>query len=430
MEILRKLFSPLARVTSLKTSDLGAPMVIEPRRVIIPLEYSGQVLYKPLVSAGTAVRRNQIIGRSELDNCVHASISGVVTEIKSVWTARGFNVPAVVIDRNDEPPMSVEEMFEQFGIRYESASRVQKLKACGVPSPWTLAGRFHHEESSDDHPEITSIIIKGINEEPTVFTFAEMLKRHADRVKAGIARLKNLAPNAQITLTTPHDLRGWAVGKFGDDVRVVGLSDQYRDRIEPLVVKRLTGITVPNTLSYRTAGIAVISVEYLVKLADALDRTGPFVTKHLTITSSKDLRPIAVSFPVGTTIGSLLRSLGLNEVDYGRIIVGGPMKGNAQFSIDTPLTKSSHGLYLLSDEHIPEEVNLTCINCGRCTRACPVKLQVHLIGRCVEHGFLGEARRYQPGACNECGLCAYVCPSHRPLVQLIQMCNRQHGVPA
>jgi electron transport complex protein RnfC len=430
MEFIRKLFSPLAQVTSLKSFDLATPMVIEPRRVIIPLEYPGQVLYRPLVSAGTAVRKNQIIGRSELDNCVHASISGVVTEIKSVWTARGFNVPAVVIDRNDEPPLSVDEMFEQFGVRFESASRLQKLKACGVLSPWTLAGRFHHEEVSKGLPEVTRIIIKGINEEPTVFTFAELLRRLPDRIKSGIGGLKNIAPNAEIILTTPNNLRSWAASEFGDEARVVGLSDQYRERIERLVVKRLTGITVPNTLSYRTAGIAVISVEYLIKLAEALDRKGPFVTKHLTITSSNGFRPIAVSFPVGTTINTLLWSLGLDEADYGRIIVGGPMKGNAQFSIDTPLTKSSHGLYLLSEEHIPEEVNLTCINCGRCTRACPVKLQVHLIGRCVEHGFLGEARRYQPSACNECGLCTYVCPSHRPLVQLIQMCNRQDEVPA
>ena len=94
---------------------------------------------------------------------------------------------------------------------------------------------------------------------------------------------------------------------------------------------------------------------------------------------------------------------------------------NAQFTDETPLTKSSHGIYLVPREAIPEEVNLTCVNCGRCTRACPVRLQVHLIGRYVEHGLLAESKTFYPEACNACGLCTYVCPAHRPLVQLIKM---------
>jgi electron transport complex protein RnfC len=105
-------------------------------------------------------------------------------------------------------------------------------------------------------------------------------------------------------------------------------------------------------------------------------------------------------------------------------MVGGPMKGNAQFTGETPLTKSSHGIFLVPREAIPEEVNLTCINCGRCTRACPVRLQVHLIGRYVEHGLLAESKAFHPEACNACGLCTYVCPAHRPLVQLIKMSNQ------
>jgi electron transport complex protein RnfC len=54
-------------------------------------------------------------------------------------------------------------------------------------------------------------------------------------------------------------------------------------------------------------------------------------------------------------------------------------------------------------------------------RACPANLQVHMIGRCVQFGQVAEAVDYHPEACFDCGLCTFVCPARRPLVQLVNM---------
>ncbi|HUV29712.1 MAG TPA: 4Fe-4S dicluster domain-containing protein [Acidobacteriota bacterium] len=424
MNSIRTLFRTLGHIGDCASHEEKISAIADPPYVCIPLEYPGQILYKPLVQAGDTVRRNQIIGRSGQGNCVHASVSGTVKEIRPVWTARSYNVPSVVIERNGGAPLSVGEVFEQYGVRFASASRIQKMKALGVVSPWTLPGKFHREEEVEEFPEVRQIIIKGKNEEPSIFTFELLLEQESEKVTRGIQQLTSIAPNALIWLTVPRRLAAWARETFGDSVKVAPLGDGYKDRLERLLVPRLTGITIANTAPYRQEGIAVISVEYLLAMVDALEGRSPFTHKHLTVAGHNVSRPVTVKFPIGTPIRTLLESQQLHDKSFARLLVGGPMKGIAQFSDETPLTKSCHGLYVISADQLPLEVNLTCINCGRCTRACPLNLQVHLIGRYVEYNLLLEARGFHPEACNECGLCAYVCPAHRPLVQLITMCNQ------
>ena len=54
--------------------------------------------------------------------------------------------------------------------------------------------------------------------------------------------------------------------------------------------------------------------------------------------------------------------------------------------------------------------------------ACPASIQVHLVNRYAEFGLFEKAKHYSPEACHECGLCSYVCPSQRSLVQLMRLC--------
>ena len=424
---LSELFKPFPHVPQLPLKDKGIREIPEPEMVVMPLEYPGQVLYRPLFQAGDAVRRNQIIGRSKLGNCVHASVSGVVKKVTTIWTNRGFNVPAVIIERTDDPPMEVEEMFEEYGVSFAGASREEKLMATGSVSPWAQPGRFHREEDLNKYPQVRQVVVKGKNEEPSIFILELLLQQYPGIINKGIRRLRELAPDAECWLTIPEYLSGWADTEITEQVNTVPLSEEYKDRIERQIVPDITGKDIPNIAAYREHGVAVISVEYLINLVRAIDGDGPFIHKYATVAGHGVESPVTVKFPIGTTIRWVLESLGISRLDGGRILVGGPMKGIAQYNDLTPLTKSSHGVFLVSADELPLEFNMTCFNCGQCTRACPSNLQVHLLGRYAEYGLFDEATAFHPESCNECGLCGYVCPAHRPLVQLIQMCNRYGG---
>jgi|GEM_PF-1040232 len=425
---LSQLFKPFPHVPQIPLQDKQIRDIPEPDMVVIPLEYPGQVLYRPLIKEGDHVRKHQIIGRSKLGNCVHASISGNVDKIISIWTNRGFNVPAVMIKRNGEPPLELEEVFEQYGVSSSGGSRQDKLMAMGSISPWAQPGRFHREEDLDKYPPVKQIVIKGKNEEPSIFILELLMQQYPDLINKGIRRMRELAPNAECWLTVPEYLSEWAEEEISEQVNIVPVSDEYKDRIERNLVPKIVGQDIPNIASYREYGVAVISVEYLLNLVGALDGMSPFIYKYATIAGHDVTTPVTVKFPIGTTIRWILESLELSRPDGGRVLVGGPMKGIAQYNDLTPLTKSSHGVFLVSPNELPLEINMTCFNCGQCTRACPSNLEVHLLGRYAEYDMFDEAQEFHPEACNECGLCGYVCPAHRPLVQLIQMCNQYGGV--
>jgi Na+-translocating ferredoxin:NAD+ oxidoreductase subunit C len=426
MSLPNFLKSPAARVPMSK----GIPSEIidlpDPDEVIIPLEYPGQILFQPMVDEGDEVVRNQVIGRSELGNCVHASISGRVKEIRTIWSARSFRVPAVVIERGDAPALSPEQTLSQCGLDLSSAGRLDLLKAGGVVSPWTLPGAGHIEGNPDDIPEIKHLVIWALNEETTIFSFESLLRESPEQALSWIRRVCELTPSALVHILVRRSQENWTRMTLGDEFQIVGIPEEYRHRIERVVIPRVTGIQVPNTRPFIEQGVAVMSMEQVQIAFDAFQGK-PWTHKTVTLAGFGLDNPVTLRTPMGTTLHTLLKSQNMEAPNGGRVLMGGPMKGLAQFTDQTPVCKFHHGVFLVAENQLPSEVNLTCIGCGRCTQACPSNLQVHIIGRCVEFDLLLEAGSHHPEACHECGLCAFVCPSHRPLVQLVKIAKKYGG---
>ena len=402
--------------------------VDDPDQVVLPLEYPGQVHYFPTVKVGDKVRRGQPVAKSRNGNSVIASISGSVREHSSVWTAQSVHSPAIVIDNDGGEAMSPEELFNGPVPSGNLEEALMRMRAAGVAPPWALSGREWEEGEMEPLPNIETAIITGIRQETTVLTSQLLLDQQRDKVALGLKRVATLLPSARICLTLPESFRPWAESFFDGDVELHFLSESYFDRIEREVVARILGHRIPNRDSYRHHGIVVLDVEYLLAIVDALDGTASLTHKCITISGSDIDTAVTVRFPLGSSLKHLLASLGLSIADYNRPLIGGPMKGVAQYTDRTPITYYN-GIHLIAGDTAPFDTIAPCINCGRCARICPVDIQVHLINRMVEFGQLDSAMELSPEACHECGLCAYVCPAQRPIVQLLHFCNHEmtHG---
>jgi Na+-translocating ferredoxin:NAD+ oxidoreductase subunit C len=108
----------------------------------------------------------------------------------------------------------------------------------------------------------------------------------------------------------------------------------------------------------------------------------------------------------------------------GKLVIGGPMMGIAQYTEDIPVTKSVSGILLLSQKYSGFKEEQYCIRCGKCKQSCPVKLIPTEIAKAAEYGRFEIATMLNAADCIECGCCSYVCPSNIPLVQLIKYAKR------
>lgn len=94
------------------------------------------------------------------------------------------------------------------------------------------------------------------------------------------------------------------------------------------------------------------------------------------------------------------------------------MMGFPVASDATPVVKASNCILALADRDIAvPQVEMPCIRCGECARACPASLLPQQLHVQIKNGLWDQAEEYGVSACIECGCCDFVCPSHIPLVQ-------------
>lgn len=425
---LTKVFSKKSKRPTHSEYDPVIRQIGDPDQIVLPLDYPGQARYMPVVETGSTVRKGQPIAKSKNGHAIIASISGTVEDIRSIWTAQSIHSPAIFISANDDDPMTPQEMFTTTVEDGNLESAMMRMRAAGVTPPWSLSGREWKEGELDELPKVNTVIITGVQSETTILTSQLLLDQQRDKVAKGLKRIGAMMPGAQVYLTAPEEFKTWADSQFSNLAEVVFLPQSYSGRIEREVVAKILGYRIPNRIGYRYHGVIVLDIEYLLAIVDALDGVSPLVQKCITISGSNMEKAITVQFPLGSSLGHILNSLGLKISDYTRPLVGGPMQGVAQYSDQTPITYYN-GIHLISEDMAPFDNIAPCINCGRCTRACPVNIQVHLANRMIEFGELDSARALHPEACHECGMCAYVCPAERPIVQLLHFCNRDmiHG---
>lgn len=428
MQRLLNLIRKKPSLPQLTRYDSVIKQVDDPDYVVLPLDYTGQVHYFPVVEAGDTVRKGQPVAKSKNGNAVIASISGKVREITTVWTAQSVHSPAIIIDNDGGEPMTSEELFNGPVPVGDLDVAMMRMRTAGVAPPWTLSGREWEDGEMPDLPRIETVIITGIREETTILTSQMLLDQERAKAADGLKRIAQLLPGARICLTLPQAFKSWADTEFSDLAELHYLSESYFDRIEREVVAKILDHRIPNRDSYRNHGIAVLDVEYLLAIVDALDGKSSLTQKCITISGNDLERAVTVRFPLGSSFKHVLASQGLEISNYTRPLIGGPMRGVAQFTDETPLTYYN-GIHLIAGDIAPFDSIAPCINCGRCTRVCPVDIQVHLVNRMVEFGQMESARNLDPDACHECGLCAYVCPAQRPIVQLLHFCNHDmiHG---
>lgn len=430
--LLLKSFKGGAHVEHYKhTHDSPTIKMSVPTKVIIPmLQHIGAVC-NPLVKKGDAVKVGQKIGDSEafVSSPVHSSASGIVTEVKPYLYPGGFEVISIEIQTDGKQefwegitPPDKEQLKEKSSvIKLIRESGAVGLGGAGFPT--------HVKLSPPPGRNIDFVVINGAECEPFITSdYREMLE-NADSVIEGISIVKDLVGAQKAFLcienNKPDAIRLFKNKLSGTGVEVIRLKTVYPQGAEKQLIYAATRRKVPSGGLPSDIGVLVQNINTVSFIAEYLKTGIPLIKRRITVDGSAVEKPANVEVLIGTQLKDVFEFCGGFKKPPAKIIMGGPMMGVAQFSLDNSVLKQTNALLAFDERDSAITAESVCIRCAKCVAACPMNLMPLYLNSNVMRGDFEAAAYYHANDCIECGCCSYVCPAKRHLVQSIRIAKAE-----
>ena len=163
----------------------------------------------------------------------------------------------------------------------------------------------------------------------------------------------------------------------------------------------------------------------MASAVSAVYKNKPLYERVITVTGSIIKNPANLLVRVGTRVKDVIEFCGGLTEEPGKIVLGGPMMGIAQYTADAPVIKGTTGVIVFGKKEAKMPLPRSCIRCAKCIRVCPMGLNPSAIARAVEKGRFDLAREYNVLDCIECGICSYLCPANRDVVALVKLAKQK-----
>lgn len=406
------------------TSEHATVIMPLPSKVIIPMLQHVGTPCIPIVKKGDRVLAGQKIGDSDkmISAPVHSSVSGIVSDVRPALLSAGFEVMAVEIE-----PDGLQKVHES--VRPPECTDRDSLVKCIREAGLIGLGGAGFPTSVKLSPPpgktLDILLINGAECEPYITSdFREMME-NPEGIIEGTKKIMEItgARKAYICIESNKPEASEKIAgllKGSDNVDVVRLRTRYPQGGEKQLIYAVTGRKVPSGKLPSDVGVLVQNVGTAAFIAEFLKTGMPLIKRKITVDGGAIARPMNVEVLVGTPLREVFDFCGGFKKEPRKIIMGGPMMGVAQFSLDTPLLKQNNALLALTEEEASEAPESVCIHCGKCVAACPISLLPLYINSCMNLGNFEEVEKYHVSDCMECGCCSYVCPASRHLVQSIR----------
>ena len=404
-----------------------------PREAVLPMNMHSGHDAVPVVAVGDHVKVGQMIAREEgrFSSPVHASVSGTVTEIGTMDTAKGGKTATIRIESDGK--MEVDDSVRP-PVLTDCDSFLQAIRDSGMVGLGGAAfptwAKLNEARNPDYH--VDTVLINAAECEPYITSDHRMMLSHPDWIADGIEYLRKYMSDYLsgavykifIEKNKPDAIE--VLKKtFADKpyVQIQELNAIYPQGAKQVMLYNATGRVAVAGRRFPSFGALIINVSSLALTAHYLKTGMPLVERIVTVDGPAVAKPMNLIAPIGTSIRELLNVTGLKS-EPGKVVVGGPMNGKAICSVDDPVVKVSNAVLAFDEKSAVLPEASACINCGRCIEKCPVGISVASVERMMK--IADEEYRVKMlidtgvRQCVDCACCSYVCPAHRPLLQINQ----------
>ena len=428
--IFKKDISSLHVPHNKNTAGCEPVKIQTPKEVILPMNMHSGSVAEPIVNVGDHVYVGQLIAREgeRFSSPVHATVSGTVTEILSLPTARGRDVAAIRIESDgkmEKDPNMKPPVFEGCDGFLQAVRESGMVGLGGAAFPtWAKL----NEAKNPDY-KVDTVLINAAECEPYITSDHRMMLAHADLIDDGIEYMRKYMSEYLGDATfkiciekNKPDAIEVLKNRFAHRPYVVihELNAIYPQGAKQVMLYNATGRVAIAGKRFPSFGALIINVSTLAKTAEYLNTGMPLVERIVTVDGPAVKKPGNFIAPIGTSIRTLLELTETDLEKVGKVVIGGPMNGNATVSVDSPIVKVSNCILAFDEKRATLPEPSACIRCGRCMEKCPVDINISAVENAmkIKNEEKREAALIDTGVrqCVDCGCCSYVCPAHRPLL--------------
>jgi len=407
------------------TASRSIEFVPLPDELIIPLSQHIGAPAEVCVEVGALVKKGEIIGKAKgfVSVPVHASTSGEVVAVEPRLHPSGRPLLSVVIKPDGEDDW-IDPLPQGDPDKLSADELKDRLRDAGIVGMGGATFPAHVKLSPPEEKPIDTLIINGVECEPYLTADHRLMLEEPERILQGVAILRKILTVDNIYIgievNKPDAIALMTEKCAGTDVKVVPLEVKYPQGAEKQLILAITGREVPSGGLPMEVGVVVQNVGTTAAVADAVINGYPLIERVCTVTGSGISEQKNLRIRVGTPLQHLVDFCGGLNGDPAKLIMGGPMMGMTQLSLDVPATRGTSGLLIFGEDDIPLVEQGPCIRCARCVKTCPAHLLPTTIAAYARLEMIDEAEEYCAMDCIECGCCSYSCPSFIPLVQSLR----------
>lgn len=374
-----------------------------------------------VVRKGDRIRKGDLIAQPTgwVSVPLHAPTSGIVEQIDQCDGPAGLRVPCAVIasDGDDRwgdalPPIPNWQQTAPITLR-------ERIRDAGIVGMGGASFPSHVKLAPSD--PVDTLILNGAECEPYLTADHRLMLETPERVVLGGAILAHLLGLQRAIIGVEENkldaIESLRAAAHPYHIAVERLPVNYPQGAEKQLIYALTGREVPIGGLPMHIGCVVQNVASAAAVADAVLAGHALIERITTVTGEPLVDPGNWRLRIGTPLAKAIELAGGICEQPAKLLLGGPMMGLAQNSLDVTVMKNTSGILLIPRETASLYTSEPCIRCGKCVEACPMDILPATISQAVENERFDWADQLNVMACIECGSCSYVCPAHRPLNQ-------------
>ncbi len=426
-------------------SDRPAKKAYIPRKVVLPLLQHAGSPAEPVVTVGSSVKVGDMIARpsGHVSAAIHASISGRVTRMTHSPTRVQPRVLSITIesqggeDQDFKAPRPARDADS-----LPSEELLAIVRDAGIVGLGGAVFPTHVKLGTPKTKSVDTVILNGAECEPYLACDHRLMLEKPKEIVRGLEIIAKIlgAGSAYIAIEDNKRSAIYAMERAlesfvaarqprpgqprrkaaSPQVKIAALRTKYPQGAEKQIIKAITGREVPAGGLPMDVGCVVQNVATAFAIYEAVTSGKPLIERIITVTGPCVREPVNTWVRMGTMLSDLVGHLGGFAKEPAQVIVGGPMMGVAQYTIDIPVTKGFNGVIFLPKEDLDTSKESVCIRCGRCVEVCPMGLVPTSLMYRVKHEIFEEAQQLGITNCYECGACAYTCPAKIPLLDYMK----------